>query len=87
MNAIYILWLRELKRYTRSRAMVVASLGQPLLYLLVLGFGAVEFSAFQQYFLDAAGHRAMRIIFGFAFCMMLAMNCRPLLCNHPSSQP
>jgi ABC-2 type transport system permease protein len=39
MNAIYILWLRELKRYTRSRAQVVASLGQPLLYLLVLGFG------------------------------------------------
>ncbi|MFM9903123.1 MAG: ABC transporter permease [Pyrinomonadaceae bacterium] len=39
MNAIYILWLRELKRYTRSRAMIVASLGQPLLYLLVLGFG------------------------------------------------
>jgi ABC-2 type transport system permease protein len=39
MNAIYILWLRELKRYARSRAMIVASLGQPLLYLLVLGFG------------------------------------------------
>src|SRR5947207_6559601 len=39
MNAIYILWLRELKRYTRSRAMIVASFGQPLLYLLVLGFG------------------------------------------------
>lgn len=39
MNAIYILWLRELKRYSRSRAMIVASLGQPLLYLLVLGFG------------------------------------------------
>jgi ABC-2 type transport system permease protein len=39
MSAIYILWLRELKRYTRSRAQVVASLGQPLLYLLVLGFG------------------------------------------------
>jgi ABC-2 type transport system permease protein len=39
MNAIYILWLRELKRYTRSRSQVVASLGQPLLYLLVLGFG------------------------------------------------
>ena len=33
------LWLRELKRYVRSRAQVVASLGQPLLYLLVLGFG------------------------------------------------
>ena len=39
MSAIYILWLRELKRYTRSRAQLVASLGQPMLYLLVLGFG------------------------------------------------
>src|SRR5438270_8374156 len=39
MNAIYILWLREVKRYTRSRAQIIASLGQPLLYLLVLGFG------------------------------------------------
>ncbi len=39
MMAIYILWLRELKRYTRSRAQIVASLGQPMLYLLVLGFG------------------------------------------------
>jgi ABC-2 type transport system permease protein len=39
MSAIYILWLRELKRYSRSRAQMIASLGQPLLYLLVLGFG------------------------------------------------
>src|ERR1700756_442088 len=39
MSAIYILWLRELKRYVRSRAQIVASLGQPMLYLLVLGFG------------------------------------------------
>jgi ABC-2 type transport system permease protein len=39
MEAIYILWLRELKRYSRSRSQIVASLGQPLLYLLVLGFG------------------------------------------------
>lgn len=39
MSAIRILWLRELKRYVRSRAQIVASLGQPLLYLLVLGFG------------------------------------------------
>jgi len=33
------MWLRELRRYTRSRAQIVASLGQPLLYLLALGFG------------------------------------------------
>jgi ABC-2 type transport system permease protein len=39
MSAIYILWLRELKRYFRSRVQLIASLGQPMLYLLVLGFG------------------------------------------------
>src|ERR1700758_4182476 len=39
MHAIYILWLREVKKYARSRAQIVASLGQPLLYLLALGFG------------------------------------------------
>jgi ABC-2 type transport system permease protein len=39
MSPIYILWLRELKRYVRSRAQIIASLGQPMLYLLVLGFG------------------------------------------------
>src|SRR5919199_1266797 len=39
MSAVYILWLRELRRYVRSRAQIVASLGQPLLYLVALGFG------------------------------------------------
>src|SRR5215510_9154252 len=39
MSAIYILWLRDLRRYTRSRSQVVASLGQPILYILALGFG------------------------------------------------
>jgi len=39
VKVIYILWLRELKRYVRSKAQIIASLGQPLLYLLVLGFG------------------------------------------------
>jgi ABC-2 type transport system permease protein len=36
---IYILWLREMKRYLRSRPQVIASLGQPLMYLVALGFG------------------------------------------------
>jgi ABC-2 type transport system permease protein len=36
---IYVLWLREVKRYLRSRAQIIASLGQPLMYLLALGFG------------------------------------------------
>ena len=39
MTTIYILWIRQLKRYVRSRARIVASLGQPLLFLLGLGFG------------------------------------------------
>lgn len=37
--AIYILWLRQLKRYIRSRARIVGSLGQPILFLLALGYG------------------------------------------------
>jgi ABC-2 type transport system permease protein len=39
LTAIYILWLREVKRYLRSRPQIIASLAQPLMYLLVLGFG------------------------------------------------
>ncbi len=39
MSAIYILWLRELKRYLRSRVQLLVSLGQPVLYLVALGFG------------------------------------------------
>src|SRR5579859_8290782 len=39
MNVVYILWLREVKKYLRSRAQIVASLGTPLMYLAVLGFG------------------------------------------------
>ncbi len=39
MGTIYILWLRELKRYLRSKVQIIVSLGQPMLYLLALGFG------------------------------------------------
>ncbi len=39
MGVIYILWLRQLKRYYRARARVIGSLGQPLLFLIALGFG------------------------------------------------
>lgn len=39
MNVIYALWLRQLKRYSRSRARIIGSLGQPLLFLVSLGFG------------------------------------------------
>ncbi len=39
MKTIYILWLRQLKRYFRSKSRIFGSLAQPLLFLLALGFG------------------------------------------------
>ncbi|PWU22939.1 multidrug ABC transporter permease [Candidatus Cerribacteria bacterium 'Amazon FNV 2010 28 9'] len=39
VSTIYILWLRQLKRYTRSRSRLIGSLGQPILFLVALGFG------------------------------------------------
>ena len=39
MTVIYILWLREVKKYLRSRTQIIASLGSPIMYLGVLGFG------------------------------------------------
>ncbi|MBI2906393.1 MAG: ABC transporter permease [Chloroflexi bacterium] len=39
MSTVYILWLRQLKRYFRARSRIVGALGQPLLFLVALGFG------------------------------------------------
>lgn len=39
MRVVYILWLREVKKYLRSRTQIIASLGSPIMYLGVLGFG------------------------------------------------
>lgn len=39
MNTIYIMWLREIKRFFRSKSRIVGALGQPLLFLLALGYG------------------------------------------------
>lgn len=39
MQTIYILWLRQLKRYFRSKSRIVGSLGQPILFLIALGYG------------------------------------------------
>jgi len=71
VGAIYILWLRELKRYVRSRPQVIASLAQPMLYLLVLGFGLgpVFQKAGQGSYLQfmAPGVIAMTILFSSIF--------------------
>jgi ABC-2 type transport system permease protein len=39
MRAVWILWLRQIKRYSRSRSRIIGSLGQPVLFLFALGFG------------------------------------------------
>lgn len=39
MSTIYILWLRQMKRYLRSKSRMIGMLGQPLLFLIALGFG------------------------------------------------
>ena len=39
MNTIYILWLRQVKKYFRSKSRIIGSLGQPILFLVALGFG------------------------------------------------
>jgi ABC-2 type transport system permease protein len=38
VSVVYILWLREVKKYLRSRTQIIASLGMPIMYLGVLGF-------------------------------------------------
>lgn len=39
MNVIYILWLRQIKRFIRSKSRIIGSVVQPLMFLLALGFG------------------------------------------------
>jgi len=39
MKTIYILWLRQIKRYLRSKSRMIGSLAQPLLFLVALGYG------------------------------------------------
>lgn len=67
MSTIYILWLRQLKRYFRSRSRIVGSLGQPLLFLVAMGFGfgPVFQKAGQGNYLEflAPGIIAMSILF------------------------
>ncbi|MBA3757566.1 ABC transporter permease [Candidatus Saccharibacteria bacterium] len=39
MSVIYILWHRQMKRYIRSRSRIAGAIGQPLLFLMALGYG------------------------------------------------
>jgi ABC-2 type transport system permease protein len=39
MGVVYALWLRQVKRYLRSKSRIVGSIAQPLLFLIAFGFG------------------------------------------------
>lgn len=39
LRAIYIIWYRDVLRFRRDRARLIASLAQPLLYLVIFGTG------------------------------------------------
>ena len=39
MKAVYILWLRQVKKYFRSKSRIIGSMAQPLLFLVAFGYG------------------------------------------------
>jgi ABC-2 type transport system permease protein len=69
--AIYIMWLRQMKRFIRSKARIVASVAQPLLFLVTFGFGfsAIFKQAGAGNYIDflAPGIVAMAIVFSSTF--------------------
>jgi len=66
-KTVYILWLRQIKKYFRSPSRIIGSLAQPLLFLVALGygFGSVFQSAGQGNYLEflVPGIVAMSILF------------------------
>lgn len=71
MNAIKVLWHRQLIKYLRSPARIIGSLGQPLLFLLVfgLGFKSIFEAAGQGSYLSllAPGIMVMSVVFTAVF--------------------
>jgi len=57
LTAIYILWLREMKRFLRSWSRIVGTLIMPLFFLIFLGFG------FKGAFIPGVGHTKDYILF------------------------
>ena len=43
MRRVYYIWLREIKRFLRSKSRIVASLGMPVFFLVAMGFGLEGF--------------------------------------------
>ena len=71
LSTIYIMWLREVKKFIRSRSRIIGSLVQPLFFFLALGYGlgSVFQAAGQGNYLEfvAPGIIGMSLIFGSIF--------------------
>jgi ABC-2 type transport system permease protein len=71
MSTLYIMWLRQVKKYLRSTPRIIGSLGQPILFLVALGFGfgGIYAQAGKGNFIDflAPGIIAMSILFSAMF--------------------
>ncbi|MDE2071195.1 MAG: ABC transporter permease [Patescibacteria group bacterium] len=71
MTTIYIMWLREMKKFFRNSSRIIGALGQPILFLLALGYGlgSVFQAAGQGNYIEflAPGVIGMSIIFGSVF--------------------
>ena len=72
LQAIYVMWLRQMKRFFRSKGRLISSVVQPLFFLVILGFGfrAINIPGFGDIdYIDflTPGIIAMAIIFSSIF--------------------
>ncbi|MCW1296401.1 MAG: ABC transporter permease [Candidatus Parvarchaeota archaeon] len=44
ISAIYVIWLREVKRYVREKARVISSLAMPIFWIIIFGSGFSRFN-------------------------------------------
>jgi ABC-2 type transport system permease protein len=70
-QAIYVLWLRQMKRFLRAKSRVLTTIVQPLFFLFILGFGfnIAVFPGMQGSYINflAPGIIAMAILFSSMF--------------------
>lgn len=70
-QAIYVLWLRQMKRFLRAKSRVITTIIQPLFFLFIFGFGfnIAVFPGMQGSYINflAPGIIAMAILFSSMF--------------------
>ena len=67
LQAIYVMWLRQMKRFLRAKSRIVSTIVEPLFFLFILGFGfnIAVFPGMQGSYINflAPGIIAMAILF------------------------